>query len=200
ERRPDREGIVRARWRKGELVVEAWPEPDGRDLATGLLAAARRAAPDRFGPDVLVEAEGLALRGPSELLVGLRRPRSARGEALVLRIAAGSLFGAAEGHPPPRLLRLDLDGQGVRGLCWDPDRACLWVLGGPHAGGARAAGFALWRCRLEDRPPERVHTFAPAWVRRYGAPEAILRYDDRRLLVAVDGRGEGHGGLFFLDA
>lgn len=89
-----------------------------------------------------------------ELLVGFRGPVAA-GQALVARIAdPDALFQADRPRPPVlRVDRLDLDGDGIRGLSWIPRLNGYLVIGGPVA--KRKAQFRLWHWSGQAGAPAR---------------------------------------------
>ena len=106
------------------------------------VAGAGEAAEDRNipGKDNGLDFEGLAAVGRDHLLLGLRGP-VLRGWAILLEIKLETAF-AGPGHPalltlkhfdavdrPYRKIFLNLDGLGVRDLCWDGDD--LLILAGP---------------------------------------------------------------------
>lgn len=104
------------------------------------LADSIRRTPARAGLNI----EGLALTPEGELLVGLRsptitestpRPHGGQEDAVILRIKnPDALF---DDPPQPALLgetvKLDLRGQGIRGMAYDPVRKGVWLLSGLSA-------------------------------------------------------------------
>ena len=117
------------------------------------LADAVRRTPAKAGLNI----EGLAWTPEGHLLVGLRaptvtesepRPHGGQEDAVVLRLKnPEALF--AEPRQPAQLgevVKLDLRGQGIRGMCGDPDRkgdSC------PHFARAAQAGMIV---RATARP------------------------------------------------
>lgn len=101
------------------------------------LADSIRRTPARAGLNI----EGLAWTGEGSLLVGLRSPTVTESEqrahggqedAVVLRVKnPNALF---EDAPPPATLgdvvKLDLHGQGIRGMAYDPARKGCWLISG----------------------------------------------------------------------
>lgn len=101
------------------------------------LADSIRRTPARAGLNI----EGLAYTPEGTLLVGLRsptitestpRPHGGQEDAVMLRILnPDALF---DDPPQPAQLgetvKLDLRGQGIRGMAWDPERKGVWLLAG----------------------------------------------------------------------
>ena len=117
------------------------------------LADAIRRTPARTGLNI----EGLAWDPRGELLLGLRaptitestpRPHGAQEDAVVLRLRNPD---AVFGDPPADAalgdtVKLDLRGQGIRGMAWDPQLKGAWLLSGLSAepGHPVKSPWALW--------------------------------------------------------
>src|SRR6185369_7441331 len=130
-------------------------------------------------------------------LVGLRaptvtesepRPHGGQEDAVVLRIRnPGELFDWP--LQPARLgdvVKLDLRGQGIRGMCWDPAAKGCWLLAGLSAAPNHPvkSPWALWFWNGKGAPrPVPV----PSGV-TLEAPEAVcvLMIEGRRWLLLVE--------------
>lgn len=117
------------------------------------LADSIRRTPARAGLNV----EGLAFTPEGHLLVGLRsptitestpRPHGGQEDAVVLRIKNPD--GLFEDPPQKAILgetvKLDLHGQGIRGMAYDPARKGVWILSGLSVEPTHPvrAPWALW--------------------------------------------------------
>jgi hypothetical protein len=203
ERRPDREVIVRAKWRPvSDLRVRSPFDSKGKEgVYRDFLKAAKAAAPESITSKTFVNAEGLALKGKKTLFVGLRHPLSAKDEALVFKAKVDALFGDEDerkGDGDLEVLRLGLGGQAVRGLHWDRQSERLLVLAGPTADVTPGVTFTLWACGADGSELKKVHTFPFELVLRYGAPEGVARLDEGHLLVVCDREGTDLGGVLVL--
>ena len=158
------------------------------------LADSIRRTPARSGLNI----EGLAWTAEGHLLVGLRaptitesapRPHGGQEDAVVVRVKnPDSLFsepaGAAELGD---VVKLDLRGQGIRGMCYDPDRKATWLLSGLSAEPTHSvkSPWALWLWD-EKAAPQEVRL--PEGV-DLESPEAVCRLDieGRPTLLLIDG-------------
>lgn len=159
------------------------------------LADAMRRPPARAGLNI----GGLAWDGPAgELVVGLRsptvtesRPRPGGGQedAVVLRIRnSEGLF--AEPPQPARLadvVKINLRGEGIHGMCYDPDRRGFWIVSGLSValGHPVQCPWALWfwdgtRAPREVPVPAGTELEQPAAVCR-------LEVEGRPRLLLLDG-------------
>lgn len=162
------------------------------------LADSIRRTPARSGLNV----EGLAFTPEGHLLVGLRaptitestpRPHGGQEDAVVLRIKnADGLF---EKPQQPALMgdtvKLDLRGQGIRGMAYDPTRKGIWILSGLSAEPTHAVTgpWALWFWDEKGAPKEVI---LPDDLQLKN-PEAVcpLQVDGRpHLLLIEDGAKE----------
>ena len=181
ERRGDREFILQAEWKKGQLVVPTRKDSDEP------LGRYRRFIDDLLGDDEdddrfeAMNAEGLTLH-EDDLVVGLRAPLSAAGKAQLFRAPIKRVFSGRK--VKWRALELDLAGGGVRGLHWDRERERLFVISGASEDDPETAN-ALWSCGPNGETLTRVHTFAKD---ARGFPEGLCRAGDE-LLVVVDAEG-----------
>jgi hypothetical protein len=119
-----------------------------------------------------------------DLYVGLRGPRSASGDAIVVRMPVGTAFapGPAEGA---QVLVLDLDGRGVTGLAWDGWRDRLLVLAGPERDDPDVPS-SLFAFEPNHRHLERLHSFPLEITRERGRPEGIEVTREEGLWVVFD--------------
>lgn len=180
-RRGDREFILQAEWKKGELVVPTRKESDEdlgryRRLIDDL--SREDEDDDRFAD---LNAEGLALRG-DDLIVGLRAPLSQAGKAQLFQAPVKRVFSGRK--VPWRSLELDLEGGGVRGLHWDRQAKRLFVISGATVDDPETAN-ALWSCGPNGETLTRLHTFSKD---ARGFPEGLCRAGEE-LLVVVDAEG-----------
>jgi len=151
------------------------------------LADAMRRPPARAGLNIA----GLAWDSRSnELVVGLRsptvtesrpRPHGGQEDAVVLRIQnVDALFAgqpqAARLAPP---VKIDLRGEGIHGMCYDPDRKGFWIVSGLSValGHPVQAPWSLWFWDGAGAPREAA---LPAGV-ELEHPSAVCR-------VEVDGK------------
>lgn len=181
ERRGDREFILQAEWKKGQLVVPTRKESDEelgryRRLIDDL--SREDEDDDRFEG---LNAEGLTLEG-DDLIVGLRAPLSSAGKAQLFRAPVKRVFSGRK--VTWSSLELDLQGAGVRGLHWDHDTERLFVISGASEDDP-ATTNALWSCGRNGETLTRVHTF-PKSAR--GFAEGVCRAGDE-LLVVIDAEG-----------
>lgn len=172
------------------------------------LADAIRRTPARTGLNI----EGLAWSPEGHLLIGLRaptvtesrvRPHGGQEDAVVLRLKnPDALFQAL----PPRpefgdVVKLDLRGQGIRGMAYDPDRKACWIVSGLSAEPTHPVkspwGLWLWDERAEPRRARLPASIA------HEQPEAVCRLDltgRAHLLLVEPGEKESRYALLPLDA
>jgi hypothetical protein len=135
-------------------------------IVTGVpfLADSIRRTPARTG----LNLEGLAWDPQGQLLLGLRAPtvtestprdHGGQEDAVVLRLKnPDALFSPS---PPPAKLgdvvKLDLHGQGIRGMAYDPRRKAFWLLSGLSAepNYPVRSPWSLWLWN-GDQPPSAV--------------------------------------------
>ncbi len=172
------------------------------------LADAIRRTPARSGLNI----EGLAWDPKGELLVGLRaptvtestpRPHDGQEDAVVLRLRnPDALFDAPRA---PAVLgdtvKIDLRGQGIRGMTWDSQRKGAWVVAGLSAepGHPVKSPWGLWFWNGIEPPRQAI---IPATV-TLDQPEAICRLEANegvRLLLVEPGKSESRFVLLPLPA
>jgi hypothetical protein len=155
------------------------------------LADSIRRTPARAGLNI----EGLAWDPAGELLVGLRSPtvtestprqHGGQEDAVVVRVKnPGALFGSAkEAAVLGDTVKLDLRGQGIRGMAYDPSRKAFWLLSGLSVlpGHPVTAPWYLWLWDGQAAPrrarlPEGLPLTAPTAVCRLeidGAPRLLI--------------------------
>jgi hypothetical protein len=89
------------------------------------------------------------------LLIGLRaptitestpRPHGGQEDAVVLRLRNPDAVFAGRRAELGDTVKLDLKGQGIRGMAWDPDRKGVWLLSGLSAEPTHpvASDWGLW--------------------------------------------------------
>lgn len=159
------------------------------------LADAMRRTPARAGLNV----GGLAWdAGKGELVVGLRaptvtesRPRSHGGQedAVVLRIHDPAALFTSPPQPAQLadVVKIDLHGEGIHGMCYDPERKGFWLVSGLSVapGHPVTAPWALWfwdgvRSVREARLPSGLDMTHPSAVARgevAGKPQLLLVED-----------------------
>ncbi|HEU4754448.1 MAG TPA: DUF3616 domain-containing protein [Armatimonadota bacterium] len=126
------------------------------------LADSIRRTPARAGLNI----EGLAWDPAGQLLVGMRaptvtesaaRPHGGQEDAVVVRVKnPDALFvGAGQAALLGDTVKLDLHGQGIRGMCYDPERKAYWILSGlsvlPNHPVKSPWGLWLWDGRVAAR-------------------------------------------------
>lgn len=155
--------------------------------------------------------EGLAWKPGKHLLVGLRAPLQG-GKAVVLCLHdVNTLF---DNPGAPMLLtleaRLDLEGQGIRGMCHDPRNNGYWLLAGnsPDLGASPAKNWSLWFWRGQAADPD--GRLMRKWSRKYlvpgqdlNNPEAVTlvgppRDTQPRSLLLISDNGGGKPSTFTL--
>ena len=144
------------------------------------LADAIRRTPARTGLNI----EGLAWTPEDHLLIGLRaptvtesrvRPHGGQEDAVVLRLKnPAALFQAL----PPRpefgdVVKLDLRGQGIRGMAYDPDRKACWIVSGLSAEPTHPVK-SPWDLWLWDEKAEPRRARLPSSI-ALEQPEAVCR-------------------------
>jgi hypothetical protein len=101
--------------------------------------------------------EGLAVGPQGELLIGVRsptvtesrpRPHGGQEDAVVVPVRNPAELFAAPAKPVRfgEVVKLDLHGQGIRGLCYDPGRKGYWLLSGlsVQPGHPVKSAWSLW--------------------------------------------------------
>jgi hypothetical protein len=127
--------------------------------------------PDLPPRDGGLNIEGLAATPSGGLLFGFRSPLvGGKAMAAVLQNPDRVLRGARPDFGPIALL--DLAGDGVRDLVWDPRRSAYLVLSGP-VGGGDGFGLYRWSGRAGDRPVLLRRSTAGRLGVEGGAPEAL---------------------------
>lgn len=131
-------GRLRAAGRAYEKLAEdmvAAPE-----LAPlGLERLERERLPSKRGG---LNVEGMAARPDGALLLGLRSPRLGRDAVLVPFLNPDAVLEGREGARFEAPIRLDLGGNGIRDLAWDPTRRVYAILGGAAGRGQGRALYA----------------------------------------------------------
>lgn len=150
------------------------------------LADAIRRTPARAGLNI----EGLAWHPEEYLLVGLRaptitestpRPHGGQEDAVVLRVRNPETLFLENPQPADfgDTVKLDLQGQGIRDMAYDPARRACWILSGLSAEPTHPirGPWSLWLWD-EKQPPQAVKLPSPLNLQN---PEALAR-------VEIDGR------------
>jgi len=133
--------------------------------------------------------EGLAVgRSQNTLLLGFRSPLLA-GRAIVAEIEnpAAVFDSGAEPGVSAELATLDLDGNGIRGMCYVPFLAGYLIIGGPAL--RQRAGFRLWFWDGAAASPVRAVTVAgrPGFAHAEGVSPARIDGEDGIIIVSDDG-------------
>jgi len=111
--------------------------------------------------------EGLAFEPfQGRLLIGLRSPTldhhgKSAAAVLVLRNPHALFDSKAKAVLDPQPIPLDLDGAGIRGMTWDPERQGVWIVAGRSADPDAPADHVLstvwfWAPNHPDRPPRKA--------------------------------------------
>ena len=211
----DRRDEIAWRFDLRAVLVETYPA-----LAERIGEAASRGE-SRIDPDDthhagVLNIEALAFdRRRGELLVGLRTPLLG-GDAIIVRLQNPDAWmdRRAPARFAPELLRLDLDGGGLRALCYDDRADQLWLVSrregdGEQEGkdhGDEVGDFRLWRLPLLERSstariagsarairPRLVMLPEPSWLESVEGL-TVLDRDSRtrgRLLFVRDERSSG---------
>jgi hypothetical protein len=141
------------------------------------------------GPEYALEIEAAACLG-DELLLGLKRPRTPDGGALVLALALDELCELGEPAQAVRALRLDLGGFGATAMCVDPSTGELLVASnpgsGPGDGGESASGRSLVH-RFRRAGDEFTPVAEPVALGRADARLEGLAIVDDEAWLAYDG-------------
>lgn len=170
------------------------------------LADAIRRTPARSGLNV----EGLAWSPEGHLLVGLRaptvtesrpRPHGGQEDAVVLRVRNPADLFSGQPADLADTVKLDLRGQGIRGIAFDPARRCWWLLSGlsPALTHPATAPWGLWRW---DGRGEPVPVPLPSAV-ELREPTAVAVAEDPpadRLLLVEPGKEESRYALLAVPA
>ena len=201
EQKKSRDKLVRFRV-SGERMVEPMLL---RSLKPALLAAHPALAAAAEIRDVKnngglnIEALEISADG-QQLLIGFRSPLI-QNRALIARVEnLAAMFDA--GEPPriaPRLMTLDLSGEGIRSLCYFSTLEGYLIISGPVA---RAVGqFQLWFWRGgEGAPAQRVSVAGLAgFAQVEGMSPATIDGQQRIVMVSDDGsRAENRYARFLL--
>lgn len=136
------------------------------------------------------------------LLIGLRSPLYDK-QAIIASIENPTAIFEA-GEPPrvsPRLVTLDLDGMGIRGMAYVPSLGGYLVTAGPVA--REQVHFQLWFWSGHAGEAARRVSVAglPGFAHAEGVAAAVLDGQQRIIIVSDDGsRREGrHAGFLLLD-
>jgi hypothetical protein len=167
------------------------------------LADSIRRPPAKAGFNI----EGLASTPEGHLLVGLRAPtitestkRADGGQEDAVLFAIRNPHALFQSPPAAaslgEVVKIDLDGQGVRGMCYDPDRRAFWLLAGLSVDPNHPvrSPWALW---LWDRKSEPVRARLPEGI-NLEQPESVCRIDvsgKPHLLLIGDGAPESRYAL-----
>lgn len=119
------------------------------------LADAIRRTPARTGLNI----EGLALTPEGELLIGLRaptvtestpRPHGGQEDAVVLTLKNPADVFSGRKAELGEVVKVDLRGQGIRGMAWDAGRGGVWLVAGLSAEPTHPVA-SEWRLWFWDR-------------------------------------------------
>lgn len=160
------------------------------------LADAIRRPPARAGLNI----EGLAWHPDGALVVGLRaptitestpRPHGGQEDAVILRLRnPQALFSGRDVKAElGEVEKLDLHGQGIRGMAYDPQRKAFWILSGLSVEPTHPVRgpWALWLWDEKDNPQpvklpagtDLTDPEAVAWAELNGKPHLLLLEDQR---------------------
>ena len=157
---PAREKLVRFRI-EGDRIVDARVE-------SGLKAALTKAHPLLARAAKVLDVKrhgGLNIEGlvfdqrKARLMVGFRTPQAA-GRAVVAQIEnPAGIFERREAPKiAPDLIRLDLDGEGIRGMVWDNKLRAFLIISRREIKDGRKRRFHLWSWSGDRKlPPRRIY-------------------------------------------
>lgn len=192
ERRPDREFLIKAEWDREHRELKVIGEqyrlleriaPSLESLGCGIGLTNTEVS-------TTLNIEGLALQGET-LYIGLRSPLSPTGKAILLSGPAKDIM---SGSGPLKAEELDLGGQGIRALNWDPALKTLLVLSGPSFDPTTESISEVLGFDPPTSTLTKMLTFEPAIARK--GPEGICRLPGNaggKLLVVLDGEGGAQG-------
>jgi hypothetical protein len=135
--------------------------------------------------------EGLSFdRDERAMLIGFRSPQ-ADGKAVLVRLEnPRDLFeSGARAVIGPEMILLDMKGDGVRGMAYDPRLEGFLIISGPTSR-ARSLNFGLWFWNGEaENEPVPIEVPVPATAIRRGEGVSPIRWNgnDLVLLVRDDG-------------
>jgi hypothetical protein len=195
----ERYRITRLRFDAAGSVVEARQSGSLLDAIVNelpFLADSIRRTPAKAGLSI----EGLAAAPDGQLLVGFRsptvtesslRPHGGQEDAVLVRVRNPDAIFADPAQPAVLgdVVKLDLRGQGIRGMCYDPDRKAFWLLSGLSAQPTHPvkSPWRLWLWNERD-PPQ---PFPLPEGLRLERPTAVVRVvlgGESRLLLVQEGR------------
>lgn len=204
ERPPGRASLLRLRL-DGNQVAQAERSPPLLPVMTALWPEIGRAeAVIDVKKDNGLNIEGLSLNPKQDkLLIGFRSPVSEPGAQALVAVLEDidQLFTTgAKPRFAPELIRLDLDGGGIRGMSWVPRLKAYLLISGHAGGGDRP--FRLWSWSGDPAQSPRPFTVRGLTMMRH--PEGIATVNiagvERLLLVSDDGdqsaRRSGHYLIF----
>ena len=126
-----------------------------------------------------------------DLLVGFRSPLDA-GRALIASISNPTAMFEHNAEPvvTPALIRLDLGGQGLRGMSWAPDLGGYLLLSGPVARELTHFRLWFWGGQATDRPRPVDVDGLPGFEHAEGITPASIAGHPRYVIVSDDGSRE----------
>lgn len=200
EAKASRERLVRFRIDGDRVVAPLVVDTlkDALAAAHPLLAAAAQEHAAKSAGALNIEA--LEWCADGRLLFGLRGPLAGGRALLVALDNPGAVFDAAAAPAvSPWLVRLDLDGDGIRALAWCPALAGYLLIGGPADRAARPFRLWWWSGRHDEAAcPARLPGLA-GFARAEGLCPARLDGAARLVIVSDDGdRAAGRPAHFLV--
>jgi hypothetical protein len=122
--------------------------------------------------------EGLSFdRDERAMLIGFRSPQ-ADGKAVLVRLGARAVIG-------PEMILLDMKGDGVRGMAYDPRLEGFLIISGPTSR-ARSLNFGLWFWNGgAGNEPVPIEVPVPATAIRRGECVSPIRWNDNDLVLLI---------------
>ncbi|HFC54464.1 MAG TPA: hypothetical protein ENJ43_08540 [Gammaproteobacteria bacterium] len=178
----------------GERIVEPVVKTGLKELLLERFPELRRGG--------ALNIEALALNAAQDtLLLGLRAPLDGEGRALLAQLDdPDALFGGGGGFSlAPELIRLDLEGDAIRGMSYDPRlRGYLIVAGSPTKGSGRENRLWFWSGETGSAPRPVVIEGLKGVGNAEGITPVRMNGVNRILLVYDDGNRKASRNASFL--
>jgi hypothetical protein len=201
EEKKSREKLVRFRVDGNQLVAPRIVNDLKRALAARHPVLARAATITDIKADGGFNIEALEFSmGQQQLMIGFRSPLDA-GQALVavIRNPAAMFEPGSLPDVAAELIRLDLDGQGLRGMSWIPSLQGYLLISGPIAKEQTQFRLWFWSGQVNTKPRRAEVDGLPGFEHAEGVTPAVIDGKPRILIVSDDGsREEGRPARYLL--